>query len=64
MAELRPSLGKTDADIESELSRRCCKRCYGRGFVGWDLSFKPILCQCVIRAKKGTPLEAVKVKQD
>ena len=62
MSDVRPSLGKTDRDIETELSRRCCKRCYGRGFIGWDLKFKPVLCECVVRAKKGTPLEAVKVE--
>jgi hypothetical protein len=58
--ESSPSLGKSDRDIESELARRCCKRCYGRGFIGWDVQFRPILCECVIRSKKGTPLEAVK----
>jgi hypothetical protein len=58
----RPSLGMTDRDIESELAQRCCKRCYGRGFTGWDLKFKPILCQCVIRAKKVVPLAAVEVE--
>lgn len=37
----------TDSEIEEALAEMCCKKCFGRGFIGWTLNDDPILCDCV-----------------
>jgi hypothetical protein len=48
----------TDEEIDAELEKVCCRKCFGRGYIGWTLSNDPVLCDCTRRAKKTLPLEA------
>jgi hypothetical protein len=47
----------TDEEIDEALKEIGCKKCFGRGYVGWTLKNDPVLCDCV-RVKKTPPLEA------
>lgn len=42
----------TDSEIEKALEEMCCKKCFGRGFIGWTLNDDPILCECVKHGRK------------
>jgi hypothetical protein len=57
-SEQSEKLNISDAEIEQALSELCCKKCFGRGYIGWTLSNDPVLCDCTRRAKKTLPLEA------
>ena len=48
----------TDEEIERVLAEMCCKKCFGRGYIGWTLQNDPVLCDCVHRARKTPPLVA------
>jgi hypothetical protein len=49
-------------EFEKALKAYACKKCFGRGFVGWTMEGDPVLCECAYevgrRLKKGVPLEA------
>jgi len=47
-----PVLGMSEEEIESALAEVCCKKCFGRGFVGWTLEDDPIPCSCVEKSWK------------
>jgi hypothetical protein len=48
----------TDEEIDEALKEIGCKKCFGRGYIGWTLKNDPVLCDCVRRVKKTPPLEA------
>lgn len=51
-----PDSSPTDEEIEKVLAELCCKKCFGRGYIGWTLNNDPILCDCV---RKREPLPRV-----
>jgi hypothetical protein len=44
----------TDSEIEEALAELCCKKCFGRGFIGWTMEDDPILCDCVRKRGRNT----------
>ena len=42
----------SDEEIDRVLEEMCCKRCFGRGYVGWTLANDPVLCGCVVKREK------------
>ena len=62
MAELKP----TEAEFEQALREYGCRKCFGRGYVGWTRGGDPVICECAIKVreslKRVVPLEAVKVR--
>lgn len=52
----------TDFEIDEVLRLYACKKCFGRGYVGWRSNGDPVMCQCVERARKRVPLEAKRLE--
>jgi hypothetical protein len=49
----------SDEEIEATLAMVCCRKCFGRGYIGWTLNNDPVLCDCIKRAKKTPPIDVV-----
>jgi hypothetical protein len=57
----------TRKEFEQALREYACKKCFGRGFIGWTLEGDPVLCECAYdvsrRFEKVVPLESVKQRE-
>ena len=42
----------TDEEVDRVLAELCCKKCFGRGYMGWTLAGDPVMCDCVEKARK------------
>ena len=62
-----PVLGPTEEEIDLVLSEYACKKCFGRGYIGWTLGNDPVMCDCVERARRrirSTPPVVAKEQQE